>query len=201
MSENWHRGIDQANSRTLDSFPGGFCAPVPCIPNWFAAYTTPRHEKRVGQHLEMREIEHYLPLYRAHRKWSDGSRVTLDLPLFPGYIFVCIQRNERVRVLEVPGVLALVGGTGGEPASLPEAEIDALRLGLSQRNAQPNPLLQVGQRARIRSGAFAGMQGIVVRKKNSFRVVLTLDTIKQSFAVEVDGKELEPLDPGGLARA
>jgi len=195
LSENWHRGIDQANSRTLDSFPGGFCAPVPCIPNWFAAYTTPRHEKRVGQHLEMREIEHYLPLYRAHRKWSDGSRVTLDLPLFPGYIFVCIQRNERVRVLEVPGVLALVGGTGGEPASLPEAEIDALRLGLSQRNAQPNPLLQVGQRARILSGAFAGMEGVVQRMKYSYRVVLTLDSIMQSFAVEVDGEELEILAP------
>jgi transcriptional antiterminator NusG len=142
----------------------------------------------------MREIEHYLPLYRAHRKWSDGSRVTLDLPLFPGYIFVCIQRNERVRVLEVPGVLALVGGTGGEPASLPEAEIDALRLGLSQRNAQPNPLLQVGQRARILSGAFAGMEGVVQRMKYSYRVVLTLDSIMQSFAVEVDGEELEILD-------
>jgi len=201
LSEIWHRGIDQASSRTLDSFPDGSCVSAPCAPKWFAAYTTPRHEKRVGQHLEMRQIEHFLPLYRTHRKWSDGSRVTLDLPLFPGYIFVCIQRNERVRVLEVPGVLALVGGTGGEPASLPEAEIDALRLGLSQRNAQPNPLLQVGQRARILSGAFAGMEGVVVRKKNSFRVVLTLDAIMQSFAVEVDGKELEPLDSGGLAGA
>jgi transcription antitermination factor NusG len=62
-------------------------------------------------------------------------------------------------------------------------------------------LLKVGQRARIRSGAFAGMEGIVLRKKNSFRVVLTLDTIMQSFAVEVDGKELEPLDPMGLPGA
>jgi transcription antitermination factor NusG len=66
----------------------------------------------VGQHLEVRQIEHFLPLYRTHRKWSDGSRVTLDLPLFPGYIFVCIQRAQRVRVLEVPGVLAFVDGTG-----------------------------------------------------------------------------------------
>ena len=195
MSEIWHRRIDQASSRTLDSFPDSACVPVPCMPKWLAAYTTPRHEKRVGQHLEMRQIEHYLPLYRTQRKWSDGSRVTLDLPLFPGYIFVCIQRNERGRVLEVPGVLSVVGGTGGEPASLPEGEIDALRSGLSQRNAQPHPLLKVGQRARIRSGAFAGMQGVVVRMKYSFRVVLTLDSIMQSFAVEVDGEELEILDP------
>jgi len=84
---------------------------------------------------------------------------------------------------------------------LPEADIEALRSGLSLRRVEPHPLLKVGQRARIRSGAFAGMEGIVVRKKNSFRVVLTLDTIMQSFAVEVDGKELEPLDFGGLNRA
>ena|ERR1035441_6129678 len=170
-------------------------------PNWFAVYTNSRHEKRVGQHLSMREIEHYLPLYHVQRKWSNGLRVTLDLPLFPGYIFVRIHRAQRVRVLEVPGVLAMVGGTGGEPAPLPEADIEALRAGLSLRRVEPHPLLNVGQRARIRSGAFAGMEGIVVRKKNSFRMVLTLDTIMQSFAVEVDGKELEPLHSGGLARA
>jgi transcription antitermination factor NusG len=170
-------------------------------PKWFAVYTNSRHEKRVAQHLSMRQIEHYLPLYRVQRKWSNGLRVTLDLPLFPGYIFVRIQRMQRVRVLEVPGVLALVGGTGGEPASLPETDIEALRSGLPLRRVEPHPLLKVGQRARIRSGAFEGMEGVVVRKKNSFRVVLTLDTIMQSFAVEVDGKELEPLDSGGLACA
>jgi transcription antitermination factor NusG len=173
-------------------------ADAQAAPKWFAVYTSPRHEKRVDQHLGMREIEHYLPLYRTQRKWSDGSRVTLDLPLFPGYIFVRIKRTQRVRVLEVPGVVAVVGGTGGEPAYLPEADIEALRSGLPLCRVEPHPLLKVGQRARIRAGAFAGMEGIVVRKKNSFRVVLTLDTIMQSFAVEVDGGDLEPLDSVGL---
>jgi transcription antitermination factor NusG len=194
MSATWHQGIDQASSLTPGVFLDGSCAPAPCVPNWYAAYTSPRHEKRVNQQLEMREIEHYLPLYRTQRKWSDGSRVTLDLPLFPGYIFVCIQRAQRVRVLEVPGVLAIVGGTAGEPASLPASEIDALRSGLSERTAQPHPLLKVGQRARIRSGAFAGMEGVVQRMKYSYRVVLTLDSIMQSFAVEVDGEDLELLN-------
>jgi transcription antitermination factor NusG len=199
MSAIWHQGIDQASSCTLGFVSDGFCAPAaPCVPNWFAVYTSSRHEKRVNQQLEMREIEHYLPLYRTQRKWSDGSRVTLDLPLFPGYIFVCIQRAQRVRVLEVPGVLTIVGGTGGEPASLPASEIVALRSGLSERNAQPHPLLKVGQRARIRSGAFAGMEGVVQRMKFSFRVVLTLDSIMQSFAVEVDGEDLEILDSDPL---
>jgi transcription antitermination factor NusG len=77
---------------------------------------------------------------------------------------------------------------------MPDAEIDALRAGLSLRHAEPHPLLTVGQRARIRSGALAGMVGIVVRRKNSLRVVLTMDLIRQSVAVEVDGAELETLD-------
>jgi transcription antitermination factor NusG len=163
-------------------------------PSWFAVYTMPRHEKRVGLYLNLRELEHYLPLYQVRRKWSDGSTVTLDLPLFPGYIFVRIDRNERLRVQQVPGFLSFVGGTGGQPASLPEAEIEALRAGLPLRRAEPHPLLTVGQRARIRSGPLAGIEGVVVRQKNSLRVVLTMDLILQSVAVEVDATELELLD-------
>ena len=163
-------------------------------PRWFAVYTTSRHEKRVAQHLAHRQIEHFLPLYRKEREWKDGSRGTLDLPLFPGYIFVHIPRTERVRVLEVPGALAVVGGTGREPAPLPDAAIEALRGGLLLRRAEPHPLLIVGQRARIRSGAFAGMEGVVVRKKNSFRVVVTLEQIMRSIAVEVDESDLEPVE-------
>lgn len=165
-------------------------------PRWFALYTASRHEKRVAQHLRQREIDFYLPLYKSERKWSDGSRVTLDLPLFPGYLFIHIQRSERNRVLGVPGALAVVGGTGGEPAWLPDATIDALRTGLEARPAQPHPLLTVGQRVRIRSGALSGFEGIVTRNKNSFRVVLTVEHIMQSYAVEVALEDIEPLTPG-----
>jgi transcription antitermination factor NusG len=160
---------------------------------WFALYTTCRHEKRIAQHLSLREIDHYLPLYQADRKWRDGSRVTLDLPLFPGYIFVRIARSQRVSVLSVPGALAVVGGTGGEPAPLADSAIDALRAGLREHRIEPHPLLRVGQMARIRSGAFAGMQGVVVRKKSGFRIVLTLEQIMQSVAVELDENDVEPL--------
>ena len=171
------------------------CPPsLQIVSSWFAVYTSSRHEKRVQQHLSQRGIEHFLPLYRSQRKWSDGSRVTLDLPLFPGYIFVSIRRFERVRVLEVPGVLAIVGGTGREPAPLPETEMSVLRSGLHLRHVEPHPFLTAGQKVRIRAGALAGMEGIVVRMKNSLRVVLTMDLILQSIAVEVDARELEPVD-------
>ena len=173
--------------------PAEVCATVTPASQWFALYTTSRHEKRIAQHLSLRSIEHYLPLYRADRKWRDGSRVTLDLPLFPGYIFVRIQRSERVSVLSVPGALAVVGGTRGEPAPLPCSAIDALRAGLQQHRIEPHPLVRVGQAVRIRSGAFAGMHGIVVRKKSGYRVVLTLEQIMQSVAVELNEDDVEPL--------
>jgi transcription antitermination factor NusG len=174
---------------------GGDCTPDNQLAQkWFAVYTSPRHEKRVSHYMDLREIEHYLPLYQTKRKWNNGLNVTLDLPLFPGYLFIHIGQSERVRVLQVPGVLSILGGTGGHPASMPEAEINALRSGLPLRNAEPHPLLIVGQRVRIRSGALAGMEGLMVRRKNSLRVVLTMELIQRSVAVEVDETELETLD-------
>jgi transcription antitermination factor NusG len=160
-------------------------------PRWFAVYTTCRHEKRVAQHLAQREIEHYLPLYRSARKWRDGSKVTLELPLFPCYLFVRIPRSGRVNVLSVPGALTVVGGTGKEPAPLAESAIEALRTGLREHKIEPHQLLRVGEMARIRSGAFAGMKGVVLRRKGGCRIVLTLEQIMQSVAVEVDEEDLE----------
>lgn len=160
---------------------------------WFVVYTICRHEKRVAERFGQRDIEHYLPLYRSERKWRDGSRVTLDLPLFPSYIFVHARQTECARVLNVPGALALVEGPGRRPASIADGTIDAIRAGLQQGNIEPHPLSVVGQKVRIRSGTFAGMEGVVAKKKNGFRVVLTLEQMMQSVAVEVDEDDLIPL--------
>lgn len=198
--DNLHPSEDgEALQNGMDSCPISGSHVIPGVTEvtsgsrWFAVYTTSRHEKRIAQHFEQREIEHYLPLYRADRKWRDGSKVTLELPLFPSYIFVRISRAERVSVLSVPGALAVVGGTGGEPAPLADSAIEALRIGLREHRIEPHPLLRVGQLARIRSGAFAGMEGVILRKKSGFRVVLTLEQIMQSIAVEVGEGDLEPV--------
>ncbi len=167
---------------------------APCR-KWFAVYTKCRHEKRVVQHLAQREIAHYLPLYRAQRSWKSCSQVTLDLPLFPGYVFVNVSSSERVRALQVPGVVTMVGGVDGRPASISEEEIESLRAGLRHRHAEPHPYMSAGQRVRIRSGALSGIEGTVVRVKNGLRVVLSLDLIMQSFSVEVKNEELELLEP------
>jgi transcription antitermination factor NusG len=148
-------------------------------------------------HLEQREIEHFLPLFGSERSWRGRSKVNLDLPLFPGYLFVRIHSAERGRVLSVPGALALVVGVGRQPATVADTTISSLRSGLAQRKVEPHPLLLKGQRARIRSGPFTGMEGVVVRVKCGMRVVLTLELVKQSIAIEVSEEDLEPLGTEG----
>jgi transcription antitermination factor NusG len=160
--------------------------------NWFAAYTHSHHEKRVAWHLAERQIESFLPLYAARHRWRNRCQMNLELPLFPNYVFVHIDPRERVRVLEVPGVQSLVGFRR-TLAPLPQFEIEALRSGLGQRNIEPHPYLVIGERVRIKAGPMRGMEGVLVRKKNNFRVVLALDVIMRSIAVEVDADDLEPV--------
>jgi len=163
-------------------------------PCWYAVFTTPRHEKRVASHFALRELEGYLPLYQAVHKWKNRCKVTVELPLFPNYIFVRIDWRERVRVLEVPGVSGVVGNRA-ELSAISEHYIEALREGLHSRKIEPHPYLVVGERVRIKDGAMMGMEGVLVRKKAGFRVVLTLDMIMQSIAVEVDACQVEPAGP------
>jgi transcription antitermination factor NusG len=160
---------------------------------WFAVYTTCRHEKRVARHMEQRQIEHFLPIYRTQHRWKDGSRVMVDLPLFPGYVFVHTDLRDRVRVLAVPGVVSIIGTTS-RPAPLPDFEVEALRAGLDPTRAEPHPLLTLGQRVRIKAGPLAGVEGIVARKKSALKVVLTLSLLMQSIAIEVDGDDVELTD-------
>lgn len=159
-------------------------------PHWFAAYTAARHEKPVAAELEARSIEHYLPLYHSLRRWKD-RRVELHLPLFPGYVFVRLSFSERLRVLEIRSVVRLVG-FGGLPHPLPDDEIELMRLGLAHgRGAEPHPFLSVGRRVRITAGPFAGLEGILIRKKGSLRVVISLELIQRSILVDVDSADVE----------
>jgi transcription antitermination factor NusG len=159
---------------------------------WFAVYTTPRHEKAVARQFEVRHIESFLPLYRSVRRWKNGCRVEVDRPLFPNYIFASLERHEYGRVLQTPGVLSLVGSKR-EPSPVVSSEIESLRSGLPLREFEPHPYLVAGDRVRIHSGPFAGMVGVLVRRKNNLRVVLSLDLIMQSVAVEIGMDEVEPV--------
>lgn len=158
------------------------------LPEWFAVYVMSRHEKRIAEHLKIRQIEHFLPLYEARRKWKDGSKVILQLPLFPNYLFVRTLRNQRGRALEVPGVLSAVGKR--ESSVIPETYIDSLQKAVTFGKVEPHPYLGTGSMVRVGAGPMAGLQGIVVRQKSGCRVVLSLDLIMRSVAVEVDIADL-----------
>src|SRR5713101_4519172 len=158
--------------------------------HWYAAYTCAKHEKRVSTELGMRKVEHFLPLYSSVRRWKD-RRVTLDLPLFPGYVFVRLALRERLRVLQIPRVVRLVG-FGGQPTALPDSEMEILQAGRSRSpNAEPHPLLGVGRHVRITGGPFAGLEGILKRRKSRLRVVVSLELIQRSVAVDVDAADVE----------
>jgi len=155
---------------------------------WFAIYVMTRHEKRITEHLRIRQIEYFLPLYPARRQWKDGSKVTVQLPLFPNYLFVRTLRNQRGRVLEVPGVLSAVGKR--ESSVISDIYIDSLRQAVGSGKVEPHPYLATGVLVRVRSGILAGLQGIVLRQKSNCRVVLSLELIMRSVAVEVNLADL-----------
>ncbi len=160
-------------------------------PHWYAAYTCANHEKRVAAKLGVREVEHFLPVYSSVRRWKD-RRVQLDLPLFPGYVFVRLALRDRLRVIQIPSVVRLVG-FNGLPAALPDEEMEILRLGLCQSlRAEPHPFLTVGRRVRITGGPFAGLEGILKRRKGHLRVVVSLELIQRSVAVDVDVADVLP---------
>jgi transcription antitermination factor NusG len=158
---------------------------------WFAVYTLPRHEKHTAANLISRQIEAFVPLYRTTCKWKKRSPEVLELPLFPTYLFVRIEWGARTAVLSTPGVMSIIG-SGRNPWPVPEGEVEALRSGLYKYNVEPHPYLVVGERVRITRGPLTGMEGVLLRKKSGFRVVLGIDQIMSSFAVEVATEDVEP---------
>jgi len=182
MASRWTQPISEGEV--------GILSAALCKPRWYAAYTSANHEKRVAEQLVVRDVVHFLPVYESVRRWKD-RRVTLQMPLFPGYVFVRMALRDRLQVQQVPGVAHLVG-FDGTPAALPDEEIEALRASLeSGVRAEPHPYLTVGRRVRLKSGPLAGMQGILLRRKGNFRVVISIELIQRSLIVQVDAVDAE----------
>lgn len=157
---------------------------------WMAVYTAPRHEKQVSQQLQQRSVECFLPLYESVRRWKTGP-VRIQLPLFPSYLFIHLEVQERRKVIDLPSVVSIVGNRSG-PATLPDSEIEQLRQSVATGQAQPHRYLTAGTRVRIIRGALTGGEGILVRKKGCLKVVISVHLLMQSVAVEVDACDVEP---------
>jgi transcription antitermination factor NusG len=165
---------------------------------WYAAYTCANHEKRVREQLEQRSVVSFLPVYETLRRWKD-RRMRLQLPLFPGYVFVQMAVVDRLRVLQVPGVVRLVG-FNGQLAALPDEEIEALKRGLAGGvRAEPHPFLTVGRRVRVKRGPFESRKGILLRRKGKLRLVLSIELIMRSLVIDIDIADVEPEDARQLS--
>lgn len=164
----------------------------PLDESWYAVFTVPKHEKAVLRHLEARGIESFLPSYEITRQWRNRQRVKLVLPLFPCYLFVRNSYLDYGRILQTPGAIRLIGNQRG-PLPVPNSAIELLRAGVAERKVQPFHELVVGKRVRVKSGAMQGVEGILIRKNNALRFILSIELINQSASIEMDGENLEPI--------
>jgi len=152
---------------------------------WFAIRTRAKHEKVAATILANKGFEQYLPVYRRRRRWSDRI-VESDQPLFPGYFFCRFDPKKRLPILTTPNVVSIVGFSN-EPAPVPDSEIEAvqavLRSGLA---TEPCPFLREGQAIRVQRGALEGLEGILVKKKSEWRMVVSVTMLHRSLSVEID---------------
>ena len=165
---------------------------------WWAVYTRHQHEKVVAGILSAKGFEVFLPLYESTRRWKDRSKV-LSLPLFPCYLFLRGEHHRRLQAVTTPGVHMILCN-GEHVATVPEAEIQAIRKTVEgSLRVEPHPFLKCGERVRVKGGALEGVEGILVRKKNQYRLVLSVGMLSQSVGVEIDASEVEPVAAQGVA--
>lgn len=159
--------------------------------SWFALTVQPNHERTAERGLQNRGLEAYLPTHRVKRQWSDRQK-EMDQVLFPGYVFCRFTRTDLITVLSSPGVRSVVG-VGKLPAPVDDSEISAVRaLVASGRPILPWPYLRIGQSVRINQGPLEYLRGMVVRVKDSCRVVVSVEALGCSLSVEVDADALSP---------
>jgi transcription antitermination factor NusG len=172
--------------------PTQLILPPETTPLWYAVRVRSKFERNVSVVLEHKGVEQFLPTYRSRRTWTDRTK-TLDLPLFPGYVFCRIPLEHRNRVVTTDGVVGLVGA-GRQPIPVSDVEIDAIRTMIqSQVETEPWPFLKVGQTVRICHGSMSGIEGILIRIKNSWRLVVSLTLLERSVAVEIDAASVSPV--------
>lgn len=158
--------------------------------HWWAIYTRHQHERVVADMLSAKGLETFLPAYDSIRRWKDRQKL-LSLPLFPCYVFVKGAFNRRLQVVSTPGVHMILSH-GERAAVIPESEIDAIRQTVDGHfRVEPHPFLRCGERVRVMRGSLQGVEGILVRKKNQFRLVLSVDMLAKSVAVEIDAADVE----------
>ena len=157
---------------------------------WYAVCTRHQHEKSAARIMEYKDLEVFLPLYKARHRWKDRIK-EVSVPLFPGYLFVREGLKRWLAILSTPGVSSIVS-SGGQPVAIPFLEIEGIkRVVESTLRVEPHPFLKSGDRVRVKCGPIAGVEGILIRHKNVARLVLSVELLGNSAAVEVDATDVE----------
>ena len=161
-------------------------------PCWYALHTRSRHEKVARDQLTAKGITNLLPLWRKRSVWKDRVKM-IDVPLFSGYMFGYFPLQHKLEVLQTVGVVRIVG-LNGQPIPVPEEQIQAVQAMITHRlHYDPSPFLQEGMRVRVKRGVLTGAEGILVSKKQHYRLVISVDLIQKSVAVDIDSADVEPL--------
>lgn len=159
---------------------------------WFGVRTRSNHEKVTATLLSAKGYEQYLPSYKSRKRWSDRV-VETERPLFPGYVFCRFDPKLRMPILTTPGVVTVIG-FGNEPAPISDAEIEAVQAVLrSGLRAEPCHYLHEGQRIRVNQGSLMNLEGILVRKKSEWRMVVSVSMLQRSISVEIDREWIDPI--------
>ena len=162
--------------------------------SWYAVSVKPRHEKSVSLILLSKGLEVFNPMCRTIRRWSDRIK-NIEMPLFPGYVFGRFGFEQRMAVLMSPGVTSIVSA-GRQPAPVLEEEIQAVqKIIASGRHTVPWPYLAAGRKVQIVAGCLEGLTGTVVRDKSIYRVVVNVELLQRSVAVEIAREDLAPSSP------
>lgn len=158
---------------------------------WFALWTRSRHEQVVRQQLEQKRVEAFLPTVTKWSRWKDRKK-RIDWPLFPGYCFARFKADDRLPILKCTGVVNIISFEG-EPAAIPEHEIDCIRqLVESDLAYDPCPMIREGMMVEVMHGPLKGVVGRLLRKNEKARLVLSVDLIGQAVSVEVDAADVRP---------
>jgi len=161
--------------------------------SWYALYTRHQHEKMVHQVLTNKGFNTFLPLYATTHHWKDRTKA-LTLPLFPCYVFLKGGVERRLQILTTPGIYGVVS-SAGQPAAIPEIEIEAIqRVVQSGARVEAHPYLKCGTWVRVKCGPLTGIEGILVRKKNISRLVLSVEILGTAAAIEVSAFQVEEVN-------
>jgi transcription termination/antitermination protein NusG len=158
---------------------------------WYALQTRSRHEKQVALRIAAQSLETFLPVHCCRHTWKNGVHANVELPLFPCYLFAKASRCDRSGILRLPGVLGFAASST-HPTAIADADMEMLRLATGQLRTEPHPYLVVGDWVRIVAGPLAGMEGVLTRRKQEYRVVLSIEAIMRSIAVEVSEFDIQP---------